>query len=125
MISASVRKGLRTSLSSVESEPILRVALYLSQVYLKGESFFYYQFFHIHRIFKSTRCLHLAAIVEAATIRIIRKKIFCPNFIKKTMAKVLPCEFCEIFKNSFFTQNLRMNAFALLVVEILTHNSIQ
>ena len=63
--------------------------------------------------------------MEAATLGIIRKKVFCPNFIKKTMAKVLPCEFCEIFKNSFFTQNLRMNAFALLVMEILTHNSIQ
>ena len=29
------------------------------------------------------------------------------NFIKKeTLAQVLSCEFCEIFKNTFFTEHL-------------------
>ena len=31
------------------------------------------------------------------------------NFIKKeTLAQVFSCEFCEIFKNTFFTEQLRM-----------------
>ena len=30
------------------------------------------------------------------------------NFIKKeTLAQVFSCEFCEIFKNTFFTEHLR------------------
>ena len=33
------------------------------------------------------------------------------NFIKKeTLAQVLFCEFCEIFKNTFFTEHLRTTA---------------
>ena len=34
------------------------------------------------------------------------------NFIKKeTLAQVFSCEFCEIFKNTFFTEHLRLTAF--------------
>ena len=33
------------------------------------------------------------------------------NFIKKeTLAQVFSCEFCEISKNTFFTEHLRMTA---------------
>ena len=33
------------------------------------------------------------------------------NFIKKeTLAQVLFCEFCDIFKNTFFTEHLRTTA---------------
>ena len=33
------------------------------------------------------------------------------NFIKKdTLAQVFSCEFCEIFKNTFFTEHLRLTA---------------
>ena len=43
---------------------------------------------------------------EAATGDVLQKKV-C-NFIKKeTLAQVFPCEFCEIFKNTFFTEHLR------------------
>ena len=34
------------------------------------------------------------------------------NFIKKeSLAQVFPCEFCEISKNTFFPEHLRMIAF--------------
>ena len=41
------------------------------------------------------------------------------NFIKKeTLAQVFSCEFCEIFKNTFFTEHLQttasLNAFNIL-----------
>ena len=33
------------------------------------------------------------------------------NFGKKeTLAQVFPCEFCEIFKNTFYTEHLRTTA---------------
>ena len=33
------------------------------------------------------------------------------NFIKKeTLAQVFPCEFCQISKNTFFTEHLRTTA---------------
>ena len=33
------------------------------------------------------------------------------NFInKETLAQVFSCEFCEIFKNTFFTEHLRTTA---------------
>ena len=39
-----------------------------------------------------------------------RKTKAC-NFIKKeTLAQVLSCEFCEISKNIFFTENIRVTA---------------
>ena len=37
------------------------------------------------------------------------------NFIKKeALAQVFSCEFCEIFKNTFFTEHLRMTACGIL-----------
>ena len=39
---------------------------------------------------------------------------FLINFInKETLAQVLSCEFCKIFKNIFFTKHLRATAPAL------------
>ena len=32
------------------------------------------------------------------------------SFKKETLAQVFSCEFCEIFKNSFFVENLRVAA---------------
>ena len=38
------------------------------------------------------------------------------NFIEKeTMAQVFPCEFCEISKNTFFTEHLPVTAFVQLI----------
>ena len=34
----------------------------------------------------------------------------CNFIIKETLAQVLSCEFCETFKNTFFTEHLRMTA---------------
>ena len=52
--------------------------------------------------------------LEAATEGVLQKKVFLKmsqnsqeNFIKKeTLAQVLSCEFCEIFKNIFLTEHL-------------------
>ena len=41
----------------------------------------------------------------------LRKTSEAYNFIKKeTLAQVFSCEFCEIFKNTFFTEDLWMTA---------------
>ena len=37
------------------------------------------------------------------------------NFIKKVLAKVFFSEFCEIFKNTFFAEHLRMTASDVLM----------
>ena len=43
------------------------------------------------------------------------------EFIKKeTRAQVFSCEFCEIFKNTFFTEHLRMTASAETFKEIFS-----
>ena len=34
--------------------------------------------------------------------------------VLKNLAQVFSCEFCEIFKNTFFTKHLRMTALLLL-----------
>ena len=40
------------------------------------------------------------------------------NFIKKeTLAQVFSCEFCEIFKNNFFTEHLRTTAYVFCVLK--------
>ena len=45
---------------------------------------------------------------EAATRGVLCKKVFLEcNFIKKeTLAQVFSCEFCEISKNTFFTEHV-------------------
>ena len=49
----------------------------------------------------STRVFFLNKVVRLQPI----------NFIKKeTLAQVLSCEFCEIFKNTFSTEHLRTTA---------------
>ena len=38
------------------------------------------------------------------------------NFIiKETLAQVFSCEFCQIFKNTFFTEHLRVSASILVI----------
>ena len=52
---------------------------------------------------------------ETSTIKKkgIQKKPEACNFIKKdTLAQVLSCEFCEISKNTFFTEHLWTTASA-------------
>ena len=45
------------------------------------------------------------------------------NFIKKeTLAQVLSCEFCEISKNTFFTEHLRATASAKNTIEKRINN---
>ena len=40
------------------------------------------------------------------------------NFIKKdTLTQVFFCEFCEIFKNTFFTEHLQTTAFVKKIVK--------
>ena len=34
-------------------------------------------------------------------------------FIKETPTQVFPCEYCEIFKNTYFEEHLRTAAFVL------------
>ena len=47
-------------------------------------------------------------------IKFLNKVAGLHDFIKKeTLAQVLFCEFCEIFKNTFFTEHLRATASAL------------
>ena len=60
--------------------------------------------------------------MEAATRRVLCKKVFLEisqnsqentNFImKETLAQVFSCEFCEISKNTFFTEHLWTTASA-------------
>ena len=55
---------------------------------------------------------------EAATRGVLYKKDILKNFTKftvnkvkkETLAQVFSCEFCEIFKNAFFTEHLRATA---------------
>ena len=37
------------------------------------------------------------------------------TLLKKTLTKVFSCEFCEIFKNNFFTEHLRWLLFHLVL----------
>ena len=49
------------------------------------------------------------------------------NFIKKeTLAQVFSCEFCEIFKNTFFTEHLQTTASlnAVNILNFLSSNQI-
>ena len=48
----------------------------------------------------------LVAVVQGCSVKKVFLEIGCPqacNFIKKeALAQVFSCEFCEIFKNTFF-----------------------
>ena len=93
----------------------------------------FYKFFKTSSTSQPNKPLNLY-IPEAATGGVLQKKmflkisqnphqntcarvsIFC-NFIKKeTLAQVLSCEFCESFKNTFFTEHLRTTASSILKV---------
>ena len=50
---------------------------------------------------------------EAATVGVLREKIFfkiSQNSQKTPVARGNTCEFCKIFKNTFFTEQLRTTA---------------
>ena len=86
--------------------------------------------------------VHLELIAEAATRSVLWKKVFqkfhkidrkrpvpvmqaCNSIKKETLAQVLSCEFCEISKNTFFTEHLSTTAFDLaskmLVLQGIRH----
>ena len=44
------------------------------------------------------------------------------NFIKGTSTQVFSCEYCEIFKNSFFHRTHQVTASALWAITILNYN---
>ena len=47
------------------------------------------------------------------------------NFIKKeTMAQVFSCEFCKIYKNTFFTEHLWATASGLNLTKIFKESTI-
>ena len=42
------------------------------------------------------------------------------NFIKKeTLAQVFSCEFCEISKNTFFTEHIWMTAYVIFFTRVI------
>ena len=48
---------------------------------------------------------------EPASLFFLKKKVAASNFIKKgILEQVFPCEFCEIFKNTFSTKYLLTTA---------------
>ena len=50
---------------------------------------------------------------DLCNFRVISWRVQSCNFIKKeTLAQVCSCKFCKIFKNTFFTEHLRMTASA-------------
>ena len=64
---------------------------------------------------------HCLSISEAATGGVLLEKVFLEmlqacNFIKEeTLAQVFFCEFCEISKNTFFIEHLRVTASGISV----------
>ena len=63
------------------------------------------------------RCSHLAKFIG----KHLYKSLFRCNFIKKeTLAQVFSYEFCEIFKNIFFTEHLRATALIQCIKEKLS-----
>ena len=50
-------------------------------------------------------------LVNTVALDSTQKQLEACNFIKKeTLAQVFSCEFCEIYKNTFFTGHLRATA---------------
>ena len=59
-------------------------------------------------------------MAEAATGGALRKKVFFKNITKFTgnsCARGNTCEFCKIFWNTFFTQQLRTTAFKMQTLQ--------
>ena len=40
------------------------------------------------------------------SLTVFLKKVFCKFIKKETLTHVFSCEFCEIFQNTFFTENI-------------------
>ena len=88
-----------------------------------AKSTFEENFRHINKLFFKTprngRSSHQRCFIEIGVLKnftkftgkYLRQSFFFNNFIKKeTLAHVFSCEFCEIFKNTFFTEYLRTTA---------------
>ena len=64
--------------------------------------------------------IRVETFTEAATEGVLKKKGISQNSIflkKETLAQVFSCELCEICKNTFFTEHVRMTAstFGILI----------
>ena len=56
-------------------------------------------------------------LAQSTEKRLCQSLFHANNFInKKTLAQLFSCEFCEIFKNTFFTEHLWMTASVCLNV---------
>ena len=70
-------------------------------------------FFWVCGCVRSVRSQMLFKIVIFKTFAIFIRKHLCWSlflnffFFKKTPTQVFPCEYCEVFKNSFFIEHLR------------------
>ena len=76
------------------------------------------QFRTTHQVFYKKRCSYEKThkIQQENTCErvsfLIKLQVLACIFIKKeTLVQVLSCEFCEIFKNTFFTDQLWVTAF--------------
>ena len=75
----------------------------------------------LKKLFFIFGCIWLNKIV---TFRSSHQELFYCIFIKKeTLAQVFYCEFCEISKNTFFTEQLRATA-SVRFKKILTLHSV-
>ena len=67
------------------------------------------------------RKIHRKSTCAKASSRIKLSEV-C-NFIKKeALAQVFSCEFCKIFKNTFFTEQLRVTASDIRMQVVLIYN---
>ena len=68
-------------------------------------------------VMKKLRCNKTIANIEATTGGVLQEKVFlenskltgkhlCQSLFFQTLTRVLFCEFCEISKNTFFTEHL-------------------
>ena len=63
------------------------------------------------RLKRNIECFVMKLSVRCWSLFLIKLQALACNFTKKeTIAQVFFCDFCEIFKNTFFTDHLRANA---------------
>ena len=65
--------------------------------------------------FESKLSSALVKICQIPHVRSSLSEVFCKRFIKKeTLAQVFSCEFCEIFKNTYFYRKPQVTASVML-----------
>ena len=68
----------------------------------------------------SINCAKFTGKYQYQSLFLIKLQAEACNFIKKeTLGQVFLCDFCEIFKNTFFTEHLRMTVFVNLILIFL------